>query len=304
MLVKFELATGSKHSWPLKKSVLRDFAVFCICKKKLKAGSVRSYLAALSCLHRLRGWHDFEVKDTTINAILRGGTNLSLASGSFSSSTRRVMTIPLLRLLGHRLKKSGWSQLTTQAVWSCSLLAFFGTFRMGELLAPGSFTIDPACTLTWANMKLREDNSFLVHIRLPKMGTIEGEFVDIFPLPDKSLCPVEALRKHKQLQVEAGLGKKEDPVFALGQENYLTTRKFNEILRVVLTGVVDFKRDSISCHSFRAGLPSLISRHPDLMTSEDVKGWGRWSSEAYQRYTRLKFDQKKTIHNKIVEIIL
>ncbi len=86
MLVKFELATGSKHSWPLKKSVLRDFAVFCICKKKLKAGSVRSYLAALSCLHRLRGWHDFEVKDTTINAILRGGTNLSLASGSFSSS--------------------------------------------------------------------------------------------------------------------------------------------------------------------------------------------------------------------------
>ncbi len=132
MLVKFELAKGRKYKWPLGKNVLKDFAVFCICKKNLKAGSVCSYLAALSCLHRLRGWCDFKVKDATINAILRGGTNLTPASGSFTSSFQRVMTIPLLRILGHRLKKSVWSPLTTQV--AC-LLAFFGTFRMGELLA-------------------------------------------------------------------------------------------------------------------------------------------------------------------------
>ena len=33
----------------------------------------------------------------------------------------------------------------------------------------------------------------------------------------------------------------------------------------------------------------------DLMSSYNVKGWGRWSSEAYQRYTRLKIDQKRDI---------
>ena len=39
MLVKFELATGRKYKWPLKKSVLRDFEVFYICKKNLKAAA-------------------------------------------------------------------------------------------------------------------------------------------------------------------------------------------------------------------------------------------------------------------------
>jgi hypothetical protein len=36
------------------------------------------------------------------------------------------------------------------------------------------------------------------------------------------------------------------------------------------------------------------------MTSDDVKGWGRWSSDAYQRYTRLKVDQKRSIFEKII----
>ena len=71
-----------------------------------------------------------------------------------------------------------------------------------------------------------------------------------------------------------------DPVFIYPSGKLLTTEALNRALRILLEDVVDFNKDSITCHSFRAGLPSLISQHPDLMTSEDVKGWGRWTSDA------------------------
>lgn len=60
---------------------------------------------------------------------------------------------------------------------------------------------------------------------------------------------------------------------------------------------------SISGHSFKAGVPSELNRHPELLSSDDVKGWGRWCSEAYNRYTRLKLDQKKCIFDKITAVL-
>ena len=74
--------------------------------------------------------------------------------------------------------------------------------RIGELLSPWEDKLDPTATLTWACVKLRPDNSFLLHIKMPKMGTVEGEFVDIFPFPNLQLCPVSALRRHLSLQAK------------------------------------------------------------------------------------------------------
>jgi len=182
-------------------------------------------------------------------------------------------------------------------VWSAGLVAFFGTMRMGELLSPADNWLDPGATLTWGDVKYREDsNSYLIHVKSPKMGTSEGEFVDIFPFTSiKGMCPVAALRKQQELQRSIGKGRRTDPVFIYPSGNYVTLDAYNKALKVLLCDIVDFNKDTISCHSFRAGLPSLISRHPDLMSSEDIKGWGRWSSEAYNRYTRLKIDQKRKI---------
>jgi len=79
---------------------------------------------------------------------------------------------------------------------------------------------------------------------------------------------------------------------------------YNQALRILLEDLVDNTVDKISCHSFRAGLPSLLNRFPDLATQEDIKGWGRWSSEAYTRYTRLKIEQKQKIFEKITSVLI
>jgi hypothetical protein len=62
--------------------------------------------------------------------------------------------------------------------------------------------------------------------------------------------------------------------------------------------------DSISCHSFRAGIPSTLALFPDLAKTDDIKGWGRWHSDCFNRYTRLHHDQKKAIFDKITAAIL
>jgi hypothetical protein len=57
--------------------------------------------------------------------------------------------------------------------------------------------------------------------------------------------------------------------------------------------------NAITCHSFRAGIPRCLSSFPDLATNDDIKGWGRWQSDCYERYTRMKLPQCMKIFSKI-----
>ena len=69
---KYESWLGKKLQWPLEKEVLRGFAVYCITIKKLKPTSVKTYLSSLACLHKLKGFTDYELKDCLVDAILKG----------------------------------------------------------------------------------------------------------------------------------------------------------------------------------------------------------------------------------------
>ena len=53
------------------------------------------------------------------------------------------------------------------------------------------------------------------------------------------------------------------------------------------------------CHSFRAGLPSMMASNPNLFSKEETMEVGRWSSDAFLRYTRLYGLRAKTISNKL-----
>ena len=261
----YEAWLGKKLQWPIGKEELRGFAVYCITEKKLKPASVKTYLSSLACLHKLKGFTSYELKDSLVNAVLKGAENLIL--------------------------------------WTAAVLAFFGSTRMGEILAQTDNWFDPSATLTWSCVKYRPDStSFLIHIRLPKSGAKEGEFIDIFPFAASGCCPVAALRKQLAAQRELGRGRPEDPVFVYPSGKLLSPAGFNSALRTLLADICDFQRDTISGHSFRAAVPSALSRFPDLMSSDDVKGWGRWSSDCYQRYTRLKIEQKQQIFQKIINV--
>ena len=298
----FEAHVKTRFEWPLSKEAVRGFAVFCLRERKLKPASIRAYFSSIVCLHKLKGFTDFEVKDSLVDSILRGAANILLSSSNPPSNKRRVATLPIVRHLGHRLNESGWSESTKQSIWSAALTAFFASARMGELLSPAEDSFDPTATLTWSCVKYiqGEQDRFVIHIRLPKTGSKEGEFLDILPFPDKRICPVEALKRQFRIQRSVGLGRPQDPVFSFSPGKLLTPARFNSSLRVLLADICDFERDSITGHSFRAGIPSAVARCPELMSSDDVKNWGRWSSSTYERYQRLKSDEKLAIFEKII----
>jgi hypothetical protein len=92
------------------------------------------------------------------------------------------MTLPLLKILGHNLAASGWQKGNIQTVWTASTLGFFSIARMGEILSKEEKGFDPSSTLTWADIKAREDGSFLIHIKNPKSGRKGGSMLTFFLL--------------------------------------------------------------------------------------------------------------------------
>ena len=302
----YEIYTRRPLQWPLSKETLRGYVAYLFKVRGLKTTSIRAYTSALACLHRLKGFPNHVVEDDVTRAIMRGAENLQMSAPQKKPNCRRVMTVHLLKHLGHRLATSGWERPATQSVWAASLTAFFGTARMGELLSPSESWADPSCTFTWSCVQYRQEtDSFLLHIRLAKMRSPQGEFIDLFPFRKiPGLCPVAALKKQWERQRSLGRGRPEDPVFTYPSGNFVTTEAFNKALRILLADVVDYSRDSITCHSFRAGLPSLISQYPELMSVEDIKSWGRWSGESYSKYTRLGDVQKKKLFDMISDVIV
>jgi hypothetical protein len=133
---------AQKFTLPLSMEVVRAFTTFCIVVKKLKCSSVKTYLSSLVHVHKMQGFLGFEIKDQIDASILRGAEHIQMVDPVQTGRRRRVMTIQLLRHLGHRLAASGWSAHTRQVLWSVCTLAFFTSARMGELLAPSEHSLN------------------------------------------------------------------------------------------------------------------------------------------------------------------
>jgi hypothetical protein len=157
-------------------------------------------LAAIKFAHHIKG---HLTGDAILSVLLKGLTHKGLTLAK--SPTRRVMTFPLLLILGHKIANSSWNLLSKQVIWAASLTAFFGSTRLEEVLASEEKAFSPSSDLTWADIQITHRNSFLLRIKQPKSGEKEGEYVDIFPFPGYNCCPVKALKKLELLQKEMGI---------------------------------------------------------------------------------------------------
>ena len=188
--------------------------------------------------------------------------------------------------------------LTKQVVFTACTTGFYASTRMGEILASREFSHAPLSDLTWADVKESSDTSLLLRLKQPKSGE-QAEFVDLFPFPGYQCCPVASIRELKALQQKEACFDLDKPVFRFKNGRNLTQTNLNAILGNLLQDLCKPGENSVSCHSFRAGIPSTLSLFPHLVTDDMIKGWGRWHSDCYQKYMRLKLPQKEKIFEKI-----
>ena len=277
------------------------FTSWALTDKNLKHSTVSYYLNAIELYHRLRGFEDYTSNNTIVKMLLKGGENMSIYSNK-KNSMRNVMTLPLMKILGHEIASVQWSKFEKQLIWTVSCIAFFGSFRIGELLCSNSSEFDPGSSLIWERVKIQLD-SILFHIRSPKTKNKLGDFVDIYRFNNHNCCPVKAFLAYKNMCDEKLLYNEKAPVFRHENGKILTKSNFCNIIRVLLGKRCKELNAKVSGHSFRAGIPAALARFPEISSEKHIMGWGRWDSSAYLVYTRLKSKQKRKIFEKIVSVL-
>ena len=295
----YERYAGKNFEWPLDTLTVNNFCNWALSSKKLKPSTVEAYIDSLSLLHKMKNLDDGAMNNFVSKLMIRGAENLLLYETKYKRQ-RNVMSLPLLKILGNEIANTNWKTDSKQIFWASSLLAFFGSCRMGEILSQNEKTFDPAATLLWKDLKYNGE-SWLVHIKSPKSRIQGGEFIDIFPFTGQNCCPVAALLAWQKISPHAAYPER--PVFMFANGNLLTKKKFNEIIRELLHRRMGNASNFISGHSFRAGIPASLAKFPELASDLHIMGWGRWCSKAYLCYTRLKFDQKRKMFEKIVCVL-
>jgi hypothetical protein len=93
------------------------------------------------------------------------------------------------------------------------------------------------------------------------------------------------------------------PVFTFENGTFLTNQKLNAVIRFFLEKRIGKRAANYSCQSFRGGLPSALASKPSIENDGSIKKWGRWMSDAFERYTRLDHIAKKAIFEKFVNAL-
>ena len=264
----------------------------------MKAKTIISYLSSIKSFHGLLQQNFSAFSSPRVKAALKGLENLELYK-SAASRARKVMTLPILKLIGHEIKKSSWSTNSKRVLWTACTVAVYSSCRMGELLPKKESLFGPEDTLLWKDVRVLERTHVLIHIKTSKNNNKGGDFIDLFPT-NTSTCPVSALIG---LRDSLDTFDKHSPVFSFSSGKNLTPKEFNSTISCLLSSHLRDDSSNISGHSFRAAIPSALARFPELASSDEIMGWGRWRSDAFLSYTRLKVDQKRKIFSKILTVL-
>lgn len=294
-LKEHERHCNKNYIWPLGISNIESYIAWAILTKKLKHTTVKAYISSIAFAHNLKGLDSSSCTGFTVNKMIKGAANTTFYK-SLATKQRKVMTFPLLKILGHQLAKSLFTEDCKQTLWTLFTVAFFGSFRMGELLCSNEKKFIPQESLLWNDITLKNDTAIL-RIKIPKSKNLSGEIIDLFKT--HKCCPVRSLNRLKKLKGNIP----DSPVFIFDSGILLTPTRVNEYLRDLLKPVLGADYGEISGHSFRAAIPSALAGNSDIASEDDIKCWGRWSSSSYKLYTRLSAQQKRAIFSKIVSAL-
>ena len=295
-LKAFASDTQSKISWPLNKEFRNGFIVWCYDRGNVTANTVKKYLVHLNSIQSFLGFKKFNNKNKLTSTLLNGFKN-SKCNIKKKPVTRKAITFDVLKTIRSKLKKAFTVKHTFQTFWTACCVAFFGCFRLGEILPKNSHVFDPSSDLTWKDIKIHKKSVSII-IKSPKTTPNFSDKVYLFNFKIKKFCPVRNLKKLKRVLSKQNIFSSSSPVFRLDSKNFLTQKVINKFLKS------NFKNVFIRGHSFRAGIPTSIANFPDISNDSHVMGWGRWRSKAFSSYQKSPKKQKRWVFKKIEKALL
>ncbi len=274
----------------------RTFILWCWEKSHLAVSTVRTYLGSLKRVKNLADGLSRDEGDLE-GILLKGMENLTIGKAKKSGETVPV-TPDTLKLIRKGLCREK-EKLTGQTIWTCCLVAFWGAFRLSELLGKTEDSFDKFSDLLWENIVL-EGDKVTIHVKSPKTGGVLGSKATLFEIPEPSFCPVGALKRLKASQLNMGMGEPSLPVFRKSGGLALTKRVFLD----TVNGLLDGKTANLTGKSFRTGLPSALENFPEIFRESHLKALGRWKGRSYQLYMKNDTPEFRWVFNLVAKTIL
>ena len=203
------------------------------------------------------------------------------------------MTPKIMILLKKDLKLAQINKHEKLMMWSISTLLFNGGFRGGEILCNNPRNFDPSSSLLGEDISLKtviikgEKTQLLqVKLRLEKCNRSDKlNVVDVYA-SDGDCCPVKAWKKWQSVTTTTP----SLPAYRCKNGENFTCANFNNYLRTFNRKHINIPGKSLSCHSFRAGLATLLGQIG--YSDQEIQTTGRWSSRAFLSYIKLPRTQR------------
>ena len=295
-LKTFAKSTKTEIMWPLNEKIRNGFIVWCFAKGNVMAKTVDKYLVHLNSIQSFLGFKKFTKNKSQTKALLKGYENANVHLNK-KPKIRKAITFHMLQDLKEKIRSTISNPILARTFWCICSFAFFGCFRLGELLTKNKSSFDPDSDLLWKDVKIY-GKSISINLKTQKIDTGYLNKIYLFKFKNKHLCPVRSIKRLKHIQRKNKLYNKNLPVFRVQKAKFVTQKDINKFLKI------SYPDSKVSGHSFRAGIPTSIANFPELTNDSHAMGWGRWRSKAFKSYQKSKKKQKKWIFHKIEKALL
>ena len=295
---KFCSEENVSEPWPIAKNANVCFILWCEKTLKIRAETIKSYLSALQSISKLLGFENHRGQKETAKFLVRG---IERSEQKLCHTPTDPLIFEILVELRKILKEKKWKKQSKKVVWACICLGYFGSFRAIELLTKHSNSFDPSSNCTWADLTISAKH-MSINIKNPKTKGGKTEKIELFSFPNKHFCPIKAILALEKSSRKSGCFNENLPIFRFLSGKFLTVSALSDILKKLL-GKSKFKNRKISAKSLRSGVPTDLENHPELFDDMHIKIWGRWKSNAYQRYMKDDKYQREWIFQKMCQIL-
>ena len=290
--IKFNIASP----FPVTERLLCSFLAF-LADDGLAPQTGTAYLAAVRNMQISLGLPD--PRDSSSMPILKrvqAGIKRARLAKNIPPRIRLPITTPVLEQVRVALDQSAHPQKVL--IWAVACVAFFGFFRLGELLPESAGAYNPATSLSWGDVAVdNPERPTMVRIHLKKSKCDQfGSGADvILGRTHTALCPVAAVLGYIVVR-QVGPG----PFFQDTDGRTLTKAQFIGEIRSILTGL-GLPQHQYAGHSFRIGAATSAA----LAGIEDstIQTLGRWHSAAFLQYIRMPREKLAVVSKSLAALI-
>lgn len=240
---------------------------------KISFKTAQNYLAGISYFLKIQNRLDV-TKSFVVSKMIEG-----MRRSAVSVDKRLPFTIPIMVRLMSSLPAICYSDYEAKLFSSAFALAFFGFFRLGEIVVSDKHHIDKVLQISDVTID-QSLHKLEVHLKYSKNDQCgKGTVISIPGSHNSPVCPVALLSQYVEIRPPVS-----GPLFVHFSGAHLTRYQFSALLKKVVQNC-GLDPSMYTSHSFRIGAATLAFTQG--FKEEEIKSMGRWKSSAYKSYIRL-----------------